>query len=123
MAIIRADQATIYQTHGSRFHSFLAPATGSTELCAWRLEVPAGLVGAPHRPSREEAMLVLTGSLRGTLDGASIDAGPGDVLHVPAGAELRVDGGPDGVTAWVTTTPGLVATTADGSTLAPPWAN
>ena len=42
---------------------------------------------------------------------------------VPAGSELRVDGGTSDATAWVTTTPGLEAVMADGSRIAPPWAN
>jgi quercetin dioxygenase-like cupin family protein len=76
----------------------------------------------PHRPSREEILLVLDGDLRITLDGTAVMLGPGDVALVPAGSELQVDGGPRGATAWVTTTPGLQAVTADGSRITPPWA-
>lgn len=122
MPVVTAADATTFETHGSRFHSYLAPSKGSSDLCAWRLEVPAGLVGVPHRPSNEEALLVQDGSLHGALDGQPFALDVGDVLHVPAGAELRVDGGPQGTTAWVTTTTGLRAATADGTTLAPPWA-
>ncbi len=122
MPVITAADATTFDIHGSRFHSYLSPSRGSTDLCAWRLEVPAGLAGTPHRPSNEEVLLVLTGALHGSLDGTDFWLAPGDVLHVPAGSELRADGGPQGATAWVTTTPGLQATTADGTTLEPPWA-
>ncbi len=67
-------------------------------------------------------LLVLDGALRITLDGADSTLRPGDVALVPAGSELRVDSGPSGATAWVTTTPGLEAVMADGTTLTPPWA-
>jgi hypothetical protein len=36
---------------------------------------------------------------------------------------LRLDGGTAGAAAWVTTTSGLEAVMADGSRIAPPWAN
>ena len=45
-----------------------------------------------------------------------------DAALVPAGSELKVDGGPAGATAWVTTTPGLEAVTSDGTRISPPWA-
>lgn len=111
-----------YETHGSRFRSYVAPSRGSEQLCAWQLTVPADLQGVAHRPSREEVLLVLTGELRITLDGTTTVLHSGDVALVPAGSELRVDAGPDGATAWVTTTPGLQAVTADGTRISPPWA-
>jgi len=67
-------------------------------------------------------MLVLDGELRVTLDGVSSALRRGDVLLIAANSELRVDAGPDGATAWVTTTPGLEAVTADGTRVTPPWA-
>jgi quercetin dioxygenase-like cupin family protein len=121
--VIRAAEIAVHQVHGSTFSSFVAPSRGSTQLCAWQLRVPAGLTGAAHRPTREEVLLVLDGDLTITLDGMAADLVAGDVVLVPAGSELRVDGGTSDATAWVTTTPGLEAVMADGSRIAPPWAN
>lgn len=66
---------------------------------------PGALRGAPRAPGRHDG-----------------HAAPGDVALVPADSELRVDAGPDGATACVTTTPGLEAATADGTRIKPPWA-
>jgi len=120
--VIHPGDALQFETHGSRFLSYVSPSRGSTQLCAWQLTVPADLHGVAHRPTREEVLLVLTGELHVTLDGLATALRPGDVVLVPAGSELRVDAGPDGATAWVTTTPGLEAVTADGTRIAPPWA-
>lgn len=122
MTIIRVGEATLFETHGSRFLSYVATSRGADQLCAWRLEVPAGLKGVAHRPTHEEVLLVLTGELEVALDGVRSTLHEGDVALVPANAELRVDGGPAGATAWVTTTAGLEAVTGDGSRIQPPWA-
>ncbi len=120
MPVVRPADATQFETHGARFSSYATPSRGSSQLCAWRLDVPADLEGVAHRPSREEVLLVLDGELRITLDGTQADLRQGDVVLVPVDSEFRVDGGPNGATAWVTTTPGLEAVTADGSRIAPP---
>ncbi len=122
MPVIPAAAAAAYETHGSRFLSYVAPSRGSSELCAWQLTIPANLQGVPHRPTREEVLLVLAGKLHVTLDGTTTALHSGDVVLVPAETELRVDAGPDGATAWVTTTPGLEAVTADGTRITPLWA-
>lgn len=122
MPVFHIEDAALFEVHGSRFHSFVSTSRGSTELCAWRLEVPPKLAGVAHRPTRDEVLLVLDGELILTLDGVRTVLRTGDVALVPAKSELRVDGGPAGATAWVTTTPGLEAITADGSRITPPWA-
>jgi quercetin dioxygenase-like cupin family protein len=122
MPIVRTDQAVEHRLHGSTFRSFAAPASGSSELCAWRLEVAAGSRGVEHRVSREEIFLLLSGRLTVTLDGESSVLAPGEIALVPAGAEFRVDnesGAP--AVAWVTTSVGLQATLPDGSLISPPW--
>ena len=122
MPVLRPTDAVRHEAHGAAFHALVAPSRGSAELCAWRLEVPPGQVGAPHRPSREEVLLVLDGDLTVVLDGEASTVGAGDVVLVPARAELRVDGGVRPASVWVTTSPGLEAELADGTRLAPPWA-
>jgi mannose-6-phosphate isomerase-like protein (cupin superfamily) len=119
--IYRATDAEPFEAHGSRFESFVRTARGSDALCAWRLEVAPDTAGVSHRPSREEVILVLSGSATIVIDGVAADVAAGDVVHVPTGSELAVDGGPDGATAWVTTTAGLTARIGE-TTIAPPWA-
>ena len=122
MPLLREQDAVAHQLHGATFHSFVAPSSGSSELCAWRLDVAAGTVGVPHRVSREEVLLVLTGELTATIDGVGATVRSGEVAFVPAGAGFALDntsGAP--ATAWVTTSVGLEATLADGSSISPPW--
>lgn len=122
MPIICSTDATTFETHGSRFHSYVAPSRGSDQLCAWRLEVPPGLEGVGHRPNREEVLLVLDGDLCLTLDGVRSTLHEGDVALVVANSELQVDAGAEGASVWVTTTSGLEAVTSDGARITPPWA-
>jgi quercetin dioxygenase-like cupin family protein len=121
LPIYSPTDADEFEAHGSRFSSFLRTARGASSLCAWRLDVAPDVRGVSHRPDHEEVILALTGRLEVTLDDDRQTATAGAVIHVPAGTEFRVDGGPDGATAWVTTTPGLTATIGD-TTMAPPWA-
>jgi hypothetical protein len=45
MSVMRPADAVVHELHGARFSSFAAPARGSQELCAWRLEVAPGTRG------------------------------------------------------------------------------
>lgn len=122
MPIVTSRDAVVHRLHGSTFTSYVAPATGSRELCAWRVEVPPGSTGTQHRVTREEVLLLLSGGLTVTLDGRVGAVAAGDVVVVPAGARLRVDNPAAApATAWVTTTVGLEAELPDGSWISPPW--
>jgi len=121
--IIRATEATTYEFHGSTFYSFVAPSRLQTDVCTWQVEVPPNLQGTTHRPSRDEVLRVLTGRLVVSTGGESTFLDAGDVAFIRAGSDLRLDGGPEGGTAWVCTTPGLEAVMDDGSRITPPWAN
>jgi mannose-6-phosphate isomerase-like protein (cupin superfamily) len=122
MPVIRAAQSVVHQMHGTSFTSYASPARGSQELCAWRIEIPGGTEGVPHHVSREEVLYVLDGILRVTLDGKAEDAGPGDVVLVPAGARFGASNlATEPATAWVTTTAGFAGVLPDGSWFTPPW--
>jgi uncharacterized RmlC-like cupin family protein len=126
MPVIYAADAVAHEMHGSRFTSYAAPARGSAELCAWRLDVPAGSAGTPHVVSREEVVFVLGGTLYVTLgngtEASGVTCRPGDAVVVPAGSSVRFDNsGDEPASAWVTTSVGLEAVLPDGSRLSPPW--
>ncbi|HEY5362419.1 MAG TPA: cupin domain-containing protein [Streptosporangiaceae bacterium] len=140
MPVVRAADAVEHELHGSVFTSYAAPASGSRELCAWRLEVPGRTTGIPHTVSKEEVLLVLSGRLSVTLSGgaaadgafagqgagaaagSSAEACAGDAIVVPAGTVLKIDNLDDQrASAWVTTSVGLEAVLADGSSIRPPW--
>lgn len=121
MSLIHEADALVHAMHGARFTSFVAPSSGSEQLCAWRLDLPAGTTGAEHRVSHEEVLLVLDGTMHATVDGQPFAGAVGDVLRVPAGSTLRVDTAERGASAWVVTSVGLEAVVADGTRITPPW--
>jgi quercetin dioxygenase-like cupin family protein len=122
MPVIHAGEAVVHQMHGASFTSYAAPARGSRELCAWRVEIPSGTEGVAHRVSREEVLYVLSGTMQAVLNDQPGRATAGDVILVPAGTWFRVDNLTDEpATAWVTTNAGLAAVMPDGSWLTPPW--
>lgn len=124
MPVIRATDTVVHELHGVSFTAYAAPARGSRELCAWRIDIPAGTEGVAHRISREEVIYVLSGSLDAVIDDQPCHATAGDVLLVPAGSVLSIStpaGTP--LTAWVSTSAGFGAVLPDGSWLTPPWAS
>lgn len=122
MIFIQPTDAREHQLHGSNFLSYVAPAMGSSQLCAWRLTVDPHTTGQPHRVSHEEVFAVLEGSFEITIAGDHRQLSPGDVAFVPAGTSIQVDNDGDRIArAWVTTSVGLTAELADGTSLAPPW--
>lgn len=122
MSVIRVDQAVVHQMHGSTFSSYVAPASGSQQLCAWRVAVAPGLKGQPPVVSHEEVFLVLAGRPTLTIDGRSTGLEPGDVALAPAGASLCLDNTTnENATLWVSTSVGLEAVMADGARVSPPW--
>ncbi|TKA09035.1 cupin domain-containing protein [Actinacidiphila oryziradicis] len=123
MPAVRTAEAVVHEVHGARFTSYAAPARGSKELCAWRLEVPANLTGVAHTITREEVFLVLSGSVRLSIDGKPHTLTPGDAAIAPAGSSVRLDTMDEPAAAWVTTSVGLEGILADGSRFAPPWVN
>ncbi|MEU3789680.1 cupin domain-containing protein [Streptomyces fructofermentans] len=124
MPVIRSSEAVVHEIHGARFVSYASPRSGSRELCAWRGEIPAGTKAPSHTVDREEVFHLLAGELLMTLDGRAERITAGDTVVVHAGSTLAVEN-PGGETAvsWVTTSVGLRAELADGTVLAPPWAN
>ncbi|GGR78284.1 cupin [Streptomyces humidus] len=124
MPVVRSAEAVTHEIHGARFVSYATPLTGSKELCAWRGEIPAGTEAPAHTVDREEIFHLLVGELVFTLDGRAERIRAGDTVIVNAGTTLAVENPTDHTAlSWVTTSIGLEAELADGTRIAPPWAN
>ena len=122
MPVIHAADATVHRLHDTSFTSYASPSRGSRELCAWRIEIPAGTHGVPHHVSHEEVLYILSGTLGATVDGQPSEAAAGDVILVPAGSRFSVgNAGDEPATAWVTTSVGFAGVLPDGSRITPPW--
>lgn len=122
MPLVRPSDAVRHELHGATFTSYAAPSLGSQQLCAWRLDVPAGVTGVAHRIGREEVFLVLDGHPVITLDAEPHQLAPGDVLVAPPNSTLQLDTPePTPAAIWVTTTVGFHAVLPDNSRISPPW--
>jgi quercetin dioxygenase-like cupin family protein len=121
MPVLDQQDAHVHAMHGTTFSSYVAPALGSQQICAWSIDVAVDSTGVAHRVSHEEVLLVTAGRLHVELDGVASTVDAGGVVFVPCGTDIRVGAGSEGATAWVTTSVGLTATTGDGTTIVPPW--
>ena len=83
MPVTDARTASVHERDGTRFTPLAAPSIGSTEICVWRVELPAHADAVPHELTREEVLVVLSGTARAAIDGRSADIGPGDAIIVP----------------------------------------
>jgi quercetin dioxygenase-like cupin family protein len=123
MHVTRAPEAETFELPGVRFTSLAAPRLGSAQLCLWRLEVEPGLeTPEAHTIDRDEAFVVVAGTVRLTPGGAELEAG--DAAVVPAGAPIRlVNAGAGAAILHVAVQAGFTATMADGAAVGtPPWA-
>ncbi|MEV6013971.1 MULTISPECIES: cupin domain-containing protein [unclassified Streptomyces] len=124
MPVVRSSEAVVHEIHGGRFLSYASPRSGSKELCAWRVEIPAGHQAPVHTVDREEIFLLLSGELLVTLGGSTERVSSGDTVIVTPGVAFGIENpAQETALAWVTTSVGLRAELADGSSLTPPWAN
>ena len=124
MPVIRQVDVESHQMHGSTFTPLVRPATGSTELCIWRLEVAPALEGVAHRIHREEAFVLLSGTITITIEGETSTLTPGDAAVAPADSNISLANPSDTpATVMVTAAVGFTGELPDGTIVNPPWVN
>ena len=83
MPINDSRASVVHDLAGTRFTPLAAPSTGSTEVSVWQVEVPPGGDPVAHELTREEVLVVLSGTARASLDGEVTDAAAGCAIIVP----------------------------------------
>jgi mannose-6-phosphate isomerase-like protein (cupin superfamily) len=123
MAVIPAPVAPTHHLGGASFTSLATPSRGSTDTCVWQVEIRPGVPATPHRLTREEVFVILSGSAHVRIDGESATAEVGDVVVVPAAVDFEiVAGGAEPLRALCCLPVGGQARLADGEPFTPPWA-
>jgi len=123
MAVIPAPAAPTHQIGGTSFTSLATPSRGSKVTSVWQVEIQPGTPATPHRLTVEEVFVILTGSALVRIDGEPANAGPGDVVVVPAAVDFEIAaGGTEPLRALCCLPVGGQARFADGEPFTPPWA-
>jgi mannose-6-phosphate isomerase-like protein (cupin superfamily) len=123
MAVIPAPSAPTHELGGARFTSLATPSRGSSDTSVWLVEIAPGTPGTPHRLTREEVFVVLSGRAEVHLDGDVSVAGAGDAIVVPAGVPFALaPAGDEPLRALCCLPVGGQGQLADGEPFTPPWA-
>ena len=122
MPIIPAPTTFTHELPHARFYSLATPSRGSRETSVWRARLEPASAAAPHRLTREEIFVVLSGTLRVAFDGQTSEARAGDAIVVPRDTEVTLSCLADAVEVLCCLPVGGQAQIADGPLFTPPWA-
>jgi quercetin dioxygenase-like cupin family protein len=123
MPITDAGTASVHELDGARFTPLAAPSTGSTEICVWRVELPPHGDAVPHELTREEVLVILSGTARASIDGRAGEVGAGGAVIVPPDTPFSlVAAGDEPVVALAYLPVGGQARMPGQEPFTPPWA-
>lgn len=123
MPITDARTAPVHEMAGTRFTPLAAPSSGSTEICVWRVELPPHAGAVPHELTREEVLVILSGTARASIGGRVAGVAPGSAIIVPPGTPFSLTAvGDEPVVALACLPVGGQARMPGEEPFTPPWA-
>jgi len=123
MAVVPAPSTPTHELGDARFTSLATPSRGSSETSVWLVEIAPGAEGTPHRLTREEVFVVLSGEARVSLAGEVSVATAGDAIVVPPRVPFALaPAGDQPLRALCCLPVGGQGQLADGEPFTPPWA-
>ncbi|WP_239491145.1 cupin domain-containing protein [Luteitalea sp. TBR-22] len=123
MPVLSRDNAPTFNLPGICFTTLSSPSRGARENAVWEVTIAPGVSGAPHRLTREETFVALSGSAMVELDGQRFDLVAGSTLVVDAGQILSVSNvGTEPFRALAVLPVGGQAVVGDRPAFTPPWA-
>ncbi len=90
MPVIHEADAKRFELHGAEFLGFASPSRGANENSVWRVRVPGGSAGVTHQVTREEVLVVLSGSAQAALGGETFEIVAGSTLVVPRDTDFTL---------------------------------
>jgi quercetin dioxygenase-like cupin family protein len=122
MPVLRAPAAFTHELPNARFWSLATPSRGSHETSVWRIQLSASAEAAPHRLTREEVFVVLSGAVRVLLAGQASEAQQGDAIVVPPETDFALSCIGERAELLCCLPVGGKARLGDGPWFTPPWA-
>lgn len=124
MSVIQAPKEPTHTLDGTTFTSLATPSRGGTDDTAvWRVVLSPGTPATPHALTREEVFVVVSGTADVIIDGTGATARAGDAIVVPSQVRFELaNGGEEPLELLCCMPVGGQAVLADGTRLAPPWA-
>lgn len=124
MPIARSNQHPVFEPEGTEgvvVTSLVAPSLGATDTTLYRISMSSGSSLLAHRHDREEAFVILSGSISSVQDGRTSTAGAGDAVWIPAGVEHVALAGSAGAELLVAVPAGTKTLMPDRDPLVAPW--
>ena len=122
MPVVEAPSAPTHVLAGATFTALATPSRGSRDTSMWSASIAPGTPAAPHTLTREEVVVVLTGTATVRLDGVPGNATEGDAIVVPPGVAFELANESDEVLRLMCCMPvGGQARLPDGTLMTPPW--
>jgi len=122
MPVVTAPQGPTHSMHGAAFSALVSPSRGATEASVWQVEMPPGTPATPHELTREEIIVVLSGTAEVRLGGERAVARPGDAVIVPPGTPFELHAAGDEPLRAIAYLPVGGQARVGGETFTPPWA-
>lgn len=123
MTIICATQATHFELPNVKFSGLVSPKRGSTENSLWKFVLAPQASGAKHQLTREELILVTSGSAKVEIGGKIQMVAAGDAIIIPPHTDFSISNECDTEFEGVAVLPvGGQAVMAGEEPFTPPWA-
>ena len=123
MPVTDSRTASVHELAGTRFTPLAAPSSGSTEICVWRVELPPHADAVPHELTREEVLVVLSGTARASIGGRVDEVEAGSAVIVPPDTPFSLSAvGAEPVVALAYLPVGGQARMPGEEPFTPPWA-
>ena len=123
MPLISASNASKFELPNVTFIGLASPQRGSIENSVWRLTIAPKAPGLPHQLTREEIIIVLSGSAIAEIGKERHSLSEGDVIIVPARTDFSLSNdGEEPFEALAILPVGGQAIIGNDAPFTPPWA-
>jgi len=123
MTVVSPSSSSTFTLPGVTFIGLAAPSRGARETAVWRFTMLPGTPPNPHRLTREEVIVAVSGNARVMIGGIESDLPEGAAVIVPSGTEFALSNPGDVAFEAIAVLPvGGEAMLPGAPPFTPPWA-